>query len=137
MSLEIVQREQEGIEIIDLKGRLTLGEADLDFRSELDKFVRLGMNHWVLNLNDVSEIDTTGLGTLLFALAKLRKSGGGLAIVNLKPSHIKVLLEARLATVFDVFKTDQDAINSFFPGREFERYDILEYVQSQQEPAKS
>ena len=137
MSLEIVQREQEGIEIIDLKGRLTLGEADLDFRNELDKFVHLGKSRWVLNLNDVSEIDTTGLGTLLFALAKLRKSGGGLAIVNLKPSHIKVFLEARLATVFDVFKTDQDAINSFFPGREFQRYDILEYVQSQQEPAKS
>ena len=88
-----------------------------------------------MNLNDVSEIDTTGLGTLLFALAKLRKAGGGLALVNLKPSHIKVLLEARVANVFEVFKTDQDAINSFFPGREFQRYDILEFVQSQQKPA--
>jgi anti-sigma B factor antagonist len=137
MSLEIVQREQEGIVIVDLKGHLTLGEADLDFRSELDKLVRSGKSHVVLNLNDVSEIDTTGLGTLLFALAKLRKAGGGLALVNLKPSHIKVLLEARVANVFEVFKTDQDAINSFFPGREFQRYDILEFVQSQQKPAES
>ena len=137
MSLEIVQREQEGIEIVDLKGHLTLGEADLDFRSELDKLVRSGRSHVVLNLNDVSEIDTTGLGTLLFALAKLRKAGGGLALVNLMPSHIKVLLEARIANVFDVFKTDQDAINSFFPGREFQRYDILEFVQSQQQSAES
>jgi anti-anti-sigma factor len=136
MSLEIVQREQEGIEIVDLKGRLTLGEADLHFRSELDRLVRTGMSRVVLNLNDVSEIDTTGLGTLLFALAKLRKAGGGLALVNLKPSHIEVLLEARLATVFEVFKTDQDAINSFFPGREVQRYDILEFVRSQQEPAE-
>ncbi|MGP0073175.1 MAG: hypothetical protein ACLPWF_14750 [Bryobacteraceae bacterium] len=55
----------------------------------------------------------------------------------MKPSHIEVLLEAQLATVFEVFKTDQDAINSFFPGREFQRYDILEFVQSQQEPAES
>src|SRR5271166_1544193 len=137
MSLEIVQREQEGIAIIDLKGHLTLGEGDLDFRSELNKLVRSGKSHVVLNLNDVSEIDTTGLGTLLFALAKLRKAGGGLALVNLKPSHIKVLLEARIANVFEVFKTDQDAINSFFPGREFQRYDILEFVRSQQEPAES
>src|ERR1019366_4089183 len=132
MSLEIVQREQEGIEIVDLKGRLTLGEADLHFRSELDRLVRTGKSRVVLNLNDVSEIDTTGLGTLLFALAKLRKAGGGLALVNLKPSHIEVLVQARLAAVFEVFQDDQNAINSFFPDREVQRYDILEFVRSMQ-----
>src|SRR5271165_621771 len=137
MSLEIVQREQEGIVIADRKGHLTLGEADLDFRSELDKLVRSGKSSVVLNLNDVSEIDTTGLGELLFAVAKLRKAGGGLALVNLKPSHIKLLLEAKVANIFEVFKTDQDAINSFFPDREVHRYDILEFVQSQQEAAES
>lgn len=135
MSLEIVQREQEGIEIIDLKGRLTFGPEDLHFRSELDRGVRAGQNKVVLNLNDVSEMDTTGLGTLLFALAKLRKAGGGLALVNLKPSHIAVLMAARLSVVFDVFKEDQDAINSFFPDREVQRYDLLEYVRTQQEAA--
>ena len=138
MSLEIVQREQEGIEIVDLKGRLTFGPEDLHFRSELDRRVRAGKNRVVLNLNDVSEMDTTGLGTLLFALAKLRKAGGDLALVNLKPSHIEVLMAAKLSTVFEVFKEDQDAINSFFPGREVQRYDLLEYVRStQRDPAKS
>src|SRR5271166_1278206 len=132
MSLEIVQREQEGIVIVDLKGQLTLGETQADFRSELDKLVRSGKSSVVLNLNDVSEIDTTGLGELLFAVAKLRKAGGGLALVNLKPTHIKLLLEAKVANIFEVFKTDQDAINSFFPGREVQRYDILEFVRSQQ-----
>jgi len=137
MSLEIVQREQEGIVIVDLKGQLTLGETQADFRSELDKLVRSGKSSVVLNLNDVSEIDTTGLGELLFAVAKLRKAGGGLALVNLKPSHIKLLLEAKVANIFEVFKTDQDAINSFFPDREVHRYDILEFVQSQQEAPES
>ena len=89
-----------------------------------------------MNLNDVSEMDTTGLGTLPFALAKLRKAGGDLALVNLKPLHIAALVAARLAAVFEVFKEDQDAINSFFPGREVQRYDILEFAGSkQQEPA--
>jgi anti-sigma B factor antagonist len=69
--------------------------------------VRAGKNRVVLNLN---EMDTTGLGTLLFALAKLRKAGGDLALVNLKPSHIEVLMAARLSTVFEVFKEDQDAV---------------------------
>ena len=136
MSLEIIRREQEGIEIFDLKGRLTFGPEDLHFRSELDRRVRAGKNRVVLNLNDVSEMDTTGLGTLLFALAKLRKAGGDLALVNLQPSHIAVLMAARLSTVFEVFKEDQDAINSFFQGREVQRYDLLEYVRAQQEPAK-
>jgi anti-sigma B factor antagonist len=137
MSLEIIQREQEGIVIIDLKGHLTLGEAEADFRSEIDKLVGSGKSHVVLNLNDVDKIDATGLGELLYAVANLRKAGGGLALVNLKPSHIKLLLEAKVANVFEVFKTDQDAINSFFPDREVQHYDILEFVQSQQEPAES
>jgi anti-sigma B factor antagonist len=138
MSLEIVQREQEGIVIIDLKGRLTLGPEDLQFRNELDGLVRAGKNRVVLNLHEVGEIDTTGLGTLLFALAKLRKAGGDLALVNLKPLHINVLVEARLAAVFDVFKQDEDAISSFFPGREVQRYDILEFVRSlEQVPPKT
>src|ERR1017187_7011525 len=137
MSLEIIQREQEGIEIVDLKGRLTFGEEDLRFRRELDELVRAGSCRVVLNLNDVSEIDTTGLGTLLFALAKLRKAGGDLALVNLKPSHIAVLMAAKLSTVFEVFKEDQDAINSFFRGRELQRYDLWKYVGAKKEPAKS
>ena len=138
MSLEIDHREQEGIEIVDLKGRLTFGQEDLDFRNELDRLTRAGKTRVVLNLSDVREMDTTGLGTLLFALAKLQKAGGGLALVNLKPSHIVALVAARLAAVFEVFKSDQDAINSFFPDREVQRYDVLEYVRSlPQKPAKS
>ena len=60
----------------------------------------------VLNLNEMTELVTTGLGTLLFALAKLRKAGGGLALVKLKPSHIAILMAARLATVLELFKDD-------------------------------
>jgi anti-sigma B factor antagonist len=137
VALEIVQREQEGIAIIDLKGHLTFGPGDAHFRSELDRLVKAKQIRVVLNLKDVGEIDTTGLGTLLFALAKLQKAGGGLALVNLKPLHIEAVLGAKLAAVFEVFKTDQDAINSFFPGREARRYDILEFVRSHGEPAES
>jgi anti-sigma B factor antagonist len=137
MTLEFVQREQEGITIIDLKGPLTFGPPDAHFRNELDKRVLAKQVRVVLNLDQLTEIDTTGLGTLLFALAKLQKAGGGLALVDLKPLHIEVVLEAKLAAVFEVFKTDQDAINSFFPGREARRYDILQFVRSQEEPAQS
>jgi anti-sigma B factor antagonist len=137
MSLEIIQREQEGVQIIDLKGHLTFGPADSLFRSELDKLVLAKQIRVVLNLEALGEIDTAGLGTLLFALAKLQKAGGGLALVNLRPLHIEVVLEAKLVAIFEVYKTDQDAINSFFPGREAQRYDILAFVRTQGEPPQS
>jgi anti-sigma B factor antagonist len=130
MSLEIVHREQEGIEILDLKGHLTLGQEDLDFRAELDRLATAGKIRVALNLSELHKLDTTGLGTLLFALAKLGKAGGNLAVFNLKPSHIELLIAAKLETAFDAFQGEQDAINSFFPDRQVERYDILEFVES-------
>jgi anti-sigma B factor antagonist len=128
--LEFVIKEQEGIEIVDLKGRLTLGEEDLQFRSELDQLVQAGKIRVVLNLDELNHLDTTGLGTLLYALAKLRKAGGGLALVNLKPLHIEILVEVRLEAVFNVYKEDQDAVNSFFPDRKVPHYDILQFVRA-------
>jgi anti-sigma B factor antagonist len=128
MALAIAHRDREGIEILDLDGRLVFGEEDLQFRNEIDKLLRARKNRVVLNLARLAEIDTTGLGTLLFALAKLRKEGGGLALVNLRSSHIELLELTKLETVFEVFDDEQEAINSFFPGREVRRYDILEFV---------
>ena len=137
MPLQITAREQEGIQIVDLHGRLTLGPEDLVFRTELDALVRAGKNRVVLNLTQVNDLDSTGLGTLLFALAELQKAGGNLALVNMSHPHLELLVEARLDATFRIFADDQDAINSFFPDRELKHYDILEFVRSrQQKPAK-
>ena len=130
MILEITQRSDEGITIFNLTGRLTFGDEDLYFRRQLELLVKAGKTRLVLNLDQVDEIDSTGVSTLLYALALLRKANGGLALVNVKASHATMLAEARLAAVFDVFLTDQDAINSFFPGRETRRYDLLKFIRS-------
>jgi anti-sigma B factor antagonist len=132
MTLEITHGEREGIEILDLKGHLTFGQADLDFRNELDRLLKAGKVRVILNLSGLQELDSTGLGTLLFALAELRKAGGNLAVFNMSPSHIELLTETKLETVLDVFKEEQDAINSFFPNREVQRYDLLEFIESKQ-----
>ena len=131
MSLEITSRDVEGIQIVDLNGQLTIGQEDLEFRAELDKLVAGGKLRVALNFSDLRKLDTTGLGTLLFALAKLRKAGGKLAIFELKTTHIELLTEARLETVFEVFHDEHDAIDSFFPDRDIHRFDILEFVESQ------
>jgi anti-sigma B factor antagonist len=131
MSLEITSRLVEGIRILDLSGYLTLGQEDLDFRAELDRLVKAGTVRVALNFSDVRRLDTTGLGTLLFALAKIQKAGGQLVIFELKKTHIELLTEARLETVFEVFRDQQDAIDSFFPDRNVTRFDILAYVESE------
>jgi anti-sigma B factor antagonist len=128
-SLEIIHRKHEGIEILDLNGQLTFGQEDLDFRNEVDRLVKAGKIRVVLNLSDLRKLDTTSLGTLFFAAAKLRKAGGNLAIFK-KTSHREPLVDANLEAVFEVFQNEQDAINSFFPDRELKRYDVLEFVES-------
>jgi anti-sigma B factor antagonist len=130
MSLVITSRDVEGIQVVDLNGQLTMGQEDLDFRAELDRLVTAGKLRVALNFNDLHKLDTTGLGTLLFALAKLRKAGGKLAIFALKTTHIDLPIEARLETEFEAFHDEQDAIDSFFPDRDINRFDILEFVQS-------
>lgn len=139
MSLKITQEVREGIEILTLDGELTFGQEDLDFRKELDGLVHAGKINAVLNLSRLSKLDTTGLGTLLFATEELRKAGGKLAVFNLKQSHIEMLVEARLETAMEVFRTEQDALASFFPDEEIKHYDILDLVESmkKQKPTSS
>ena len=130
MSLQMVHRKKEGIEILDVKGSLTLGQEDLDFRECLERLLQSGSIRVALNLDDLRELDSTGLATLLFAREKLRKAGGNLAIFNLHQSHIELLVDEQLETAFEVFQMEQDAIDSFFPGRKVKAYDVLEFVET-------
>jgi anti-sigma B factor antagonist len=131
MSLHIEQRESEGIVILDLKGPLTLGHGDLELRDRLPALHQSGKVNIVLNLKDVSRIDSTGLGTLVFGLARLRKAGGRLALVNLNRSPLELFLLTKLAIAFEFFDDEQDAVNSFFPDRELKRFDVLNFVQQE------
>jgi len=74
MSLEMLHRKKEGIEILDVKGCLTLGQEHLDFRKELDLLLQSGNTRVALNPDNLRELDSTGLGTLLFARDQLRRS---------------------------------------------------------------
>lgn len=91
----------------------------------------------MLNLSHLSKLDTTGLGTLLGAVEKLKKAGGKLAVFNLEPSHIEMLVEERLETALEVFQTEQEALASFFPDEDVKHYDILKLVQSMKLKAPS
>jgi len=133
MALSITAREREGIQILDLKGRLTVGEEVAGFREKLQTLIEEGHAKIVINLADVDYIDSTGLGSLVVCFTRVRKAGGELKLLNLNRRNIELLVLTKLTTVFEVFNDEQDAVNSFFPDREIKRFDILEFVRSQGE----
>lgn len=133
MSIEIQQRDREGITILDLKGRLTVGDEVSRFRDQLQKLINSGHRNIVLQLEDVDYIDSTGLGALVMAYTSMQKAGGKIKLLNLSRRGIELLVMTKLTTIFEVFDDEQSAINSFFPDREIKRFDILNFVQQLKE----
>ena len=133
MSLEIQNREREGIRILDLKGRLTVGESVSGIRGHVRDLIAAGAKNLILNLQEVDYIDSTGLGALVMCYTGFQKAGGTAKLLNLSRRNIQLLVLTKLATVFPIFTDEQDAVNSFFPNRELKHFDILEFVRQQQE----
>lgn len=132
MGLDITQREREGIVILDLDGRLTVGQEAGALREAVLKLSTEGRNNVVLNLEKVEYIDSTGLGGLVICFTTLKRGGGALKLLNLNRRNVELLVLTKLQTVFEVFNDEQDSVNSFFPGREIRRFDILAFVQQSQ-----
>lgn len=131
-NLEIQSREREGIKILDLSGKLTVG-ASSDLREKVTAEVTGGSLQQLLNLKEVEYIDSTGLGTMVICFMAVQKAGGVLKLVNLNRRNLELVLLTKLSTVFHIFNDEQEAINSFFPDREIKHFDILSFVQQQKE----
>lgn len=133
MSLDIEQREREGISILDLKGRITVGPEATTFRERVETLASAGVSKLILNLQEVDYIDSTGLGALVMCATTLQKVSGKVKLLNLNRRNIELLVMTKLATIFEIFNDEQDSINSFFPGREIRTFDILNFVQQMKE----
>jgi anti-sigma B factor antagonist len=129
MSLDIQQHEREGIVILDLNGRITMGSEAGALREKVAAVTAAGSINIILNLAGVDYIDSTGLGALVMCATSRRKGGGALKLLNLNRRHIELLVMTKLATVFDMFTDEQDAVNSFFPDRAIKTFDILSFVE--------
>ncbi|MFN7926218.1 MAG: STAS domain-containing protein [Bryobacteraceae bacterium] len=130
MSLEIAVRENEGIQILDLSGRLIAGDEAILLRDRVRDLAAAGHTRAVLNLKNVDYIDSTGLGAMTIGFTTMRRAGGGLKLLNLSRRNVELLVLTKLTTVFEVFNEEQEAVNSFFPDREVKHFDVLEFVQS-------
>jgi anti-sigma B factor antagonist len=129
MALDIQQRELEDVTILDLDGRLTVGSEASGFREKIASLVAAGTRKVVVNLKHVDYIDSTGLGALVMVATSLRKNGGVVKLVNLNRRNVELLVMTKLATVFEIFSDEHDAVNSFYPDRKLKTFDLLDFVQ--------
>lgn len=112
MSLNVKTRKVEGIVVVDLSGRLTIGEPVLLLRETLRVQVNAGERQFVLNLGDVSYIDSSGLGELVSAYTTVRNKQGDVKLLNLTAKAKDLLQMTKLLTVFDVYDDENKAIAS-------------------------
>ena len=129
MALDIHQREREGVVILELKGRITVGKEAGALRDKVSALNEAGTRNIVLDLAGVDYIDSTGLGALVMCCTSLRRNGGNMRLLNLNRRNIELLVMTKLATVFEIFTDEQDAVNSYYPDRKIKTFDILSFVQ--------
>ena len=131
MGLDITEPEREGVVILALKGRLTIGESD-SVREKVSQLIAGGKVNIIFDLAHCDFIDSTGLGGMVICYTTLKKAGGALKLVNLNKRNIELLLLTKLSTIFEIFGDEREAVNSFFPDRSIKHFDILSFVQDQQ-----
>jgi anti-sigma B factor antagonist len=128
MSLEIHQVEREGITVLQMKGRITMGKEATALREKVAELAAGAARNLVFNLAGVDYIDSTGLGALVMCATSMRKAGGNVKLVNLNKRNIELLVMTRLATSFEIFTDEGDAVGSFYPDRKIKTFDILDFV---------
>ncbi len=106
-------RHVEGVTVLDLGGKITLGEESGRLRRAVQEAVSAGSKKILLNLADVNYIDSAGLGELVSAFTTVKNAGGELKLLNLTKRVKDLLVITKLLTVFDVKDNEKDAIASF------------------------
>jgi len=113
MALTIASRESKGVTVLDLKGKITLGEGSVQVRDGIRGLVGKGQKRILLNLGDVNYIDSSGLGELVGAYTTARNQGAELKLLKLSQKVHDLLQLTKLYTVFDIYDDEATAIASF------------------------
>ena len=113
MSMKVSTRQVDGVTILDLSGRITLGEGSVQLRDAVRELLAKGQKQILLNLGDVNYIDSSGIGELVSAYTTARNQGGELKLLNLTKKVHDLLQITKLYTVFDVKDDEASAVGSF------------------------
>jgi anti-sigma B factor antagonist len=113
VSMKIKTRQVDGITIMDCSGRITLGEGSVTLRDSVRDLLSKGSKKILLNLGDVTYIDSSGIGELVSAFTTVKNQGGDLKLLNLTKKVHDLLQITKLYTVFDVKDDEASAVASF------------------------
>jgi anti-sigma B factor antagonist len=113
VSVKLTTRQVGDVSVMDAAGRITLGEGSSIFRETLRELVTKGQKKVLLNLADVSYIDSSGIGELVSGFTTVTNQGGQLKLLNLNKRVQDLLQITKLYTVFEVFDDEASAVRSF------------------------
>ncbi len=113
MELDIKQRWKGGVIILEMSGRLVLGEECESFRTLIRELLPLNKNQILVSMADISRIDSTGIGALVESVILTAKEGGRLKLFNLPRLIRNILSTHRLLQAFEIYETEDEAVASF------------------------
>jgi anti-sigma B factor antagonist len=113
MSMKVATRQVDGVTILDLSGRITLGEGSVTLRDTVHDALAKGSKRIVLNLGEINYIDSSGIGELVSAYTSVKNAGGDLKLLNLTRKVHDLLQITKLYTVFDIKDDEASAISAF------------------------
>lgn len=113
MSMKVTTRQVDGVTILDLSGRITLGEGSVTLRDTIRDLIAKGEKKILLNLADVNYIDSSGIGEMVSAYTSVKNAGGELKLLNLTKKVKDLLQITKLYTVFDIKDDEASAVSSF------------------------
>jgi anti-sigma B factor antagonist len=111
--MEIVERTVNDVTVLDLKGKMTLGEGDELLKDKINSLLAAGKKKLLLNLEGVPYIDSAGLGEVVRTYTTVSRQGGSLKLLNLTKRITDLLSITKLLTVFETYDTEADAVRSF------------------------
>ena len=111
--MQIEERTVGGVMVLDLKGKITLGDGDELLKDKINSLVNQGSNKLLLNLEGVPYIDSAGLGEIVRTYTTVSRQGGQLKLVHLTKRITDLLMITKLLTVFETYDTEDEAVKSF------------------------
>src|SRR6186713_855444 len=111
--MQIEERPTGDVVVLDLKGKMTLGEGDELLKDKINSLVQQGQRKVVLNLEGVPYIDSAGLGEIVRTYTTISRQGGSMKLLNLTKRITDLLSITKLLTVFETYDNEADAVRSF------------------------
>ena len=113
MTMQLKTRKVDEVNVVDINGKITLGEGNIILRDTIRNLLARGEKKILLNLGDVTYIDSSGIGELVSSFTTTTNQGGQLKLLNLTKKVQDLLQITKLLTVFEVFTNESEALQSF------------------------